>query len=122
MKNLVIIGTGGFAREVFWNAQMASGFDSEWRFKGFLDGDTKLAAEEYAKLPEGEKILGDINNYEIDADDVFTCAVGTPEVRKKLIDKILARGGQFINIISERATIFAASKIGTVSLSAWEVA
>ena len=112
MKNLVIIGTGGFAREVFWHAQMASGFDSEWRFKGFLDGDVKLAAEDYAKLPEGEKILGDINNYEIDADDVFTCAVGAPGIRKKLIEKILSRGGQFINIISERATIFAASKIG----------
>ena len=112
MKNLVIIGTGGFAREIFWHAQMSSGFDSEWTFKGFLDGDVKLAAEEYAKLPEDGKVLGDVDGYEIDADDVFTCAVGIPSVRKKLIEKILARGGKFINIISERATIFAGSSIG----------
>ena len=112
MKNLIIIGTGGFAREVFWHAQMASGFDSEWTFKGFIDGDVKLSAEDYAKLPEEGKILGDIDSYEIDADDVFTCAVGTPSVRKKLIEKILSRGGKFINIISERATIVPASKIG----------
>ena len=112
MKNLVIIGTGGFAREIFWQAQMSSGFDSEWTFKGFLDGDVKLSAEEYAKLPEDGKILGDIDGYEIDANDVFTCAVGTPAIRKKLIEKILARGGQFINIINERALIVPASKIG----------
>ena len=112
MKNLIIIGTGGFAREVFWHAQMASGFDSEWTFKGFIDGDVKLSAEDYAKLPEEGKILGDIDSYEIDADDVFTCAVGIPSVRKKLIEKILARGGKFINIISERAHILPAAKIG----------
>lgn len=112
MKNLVIIGAGGFAREVYWHSQMASGFDSEWTIKGFLDGDVKLTAEEYAKLPGDVTMLGDVDSYEILPDDVFTCAVGTPEVRKKLIEKILARGGEFINIISEYAHIFPAAKIG----------
>ena len=112
MKNLIIIGAGGFAREVYWHSQMASGFDSEWTIKGFLDGDVKLTAEEYAKLPGDVTMLGDVDSYEILPDDVFTCAVGTPEVRKKLIEKILARGGEFINIISEYAHIFPAAKIG----------
>lgn len=113
MKNLIIIGAGGFAREVYWHAQMASGFDSEWTIKGFLDGDVKLSAEEYAKLPGDATILGDVDNYEILPDDVFTCAVGTPAFRKKLIEKILNRGGKFINIISEYAHIFPAAKLGT---------
>lgn len=112
MKNLIIIGAGGFAREVYWHSQMASGFDSEWTIKGFLDGDVKLTAEEYAKLPGDVTMLGDVDSYEILPDDVFTCAVGTPAVRKKLIEKILARGGEFINIISEYAHIFPAAKIG----------
>ncbi|MBQ7198218.1 MAG: NeuD/PglB/VioB family sugar acetyltransferase [Selenomonadaceae bacterium] len=112
MKNLIIIGAGGFAREVYWHAQMASGFDSEWTIKGFLDGDVKLSAEEYAKLPGDVTLLGDVDSYEIHPDDVFTCAVGTPAVRKKLIEKMLARGGKFINIISEYAHIFPAAKIG----------
>ena len=112
MKNLVIIGAGGFAREVYWNAQMASGFDSEWTVKGFLDGDVKLTAEDYAKLPGDTALLGDINSYEIDSNDVFTCAVATPSVRKKLIEKILSRGGKFINIINEHARIFPSAVIG----------
>lgn len=112
MKNLIIIGAGGFAREVYWHAQMSSGFDSEWTIKGFLDGDVKLSAEEYAKLPGDVTLLGDVDSYEIASDDVFTCAVGTPEVRKKLIEKMLSRGAKFINIINERAKIFPAAKIG----------
>ncbi|MBR5914494.1 MAG: NeuD/PglB/VioB family sugar acetyltransferase [Selenomonadaceae bacterium] len=112
MKNLIIIGAGGYAREVYWNAKMSSGFDSEWTIKGFLDGDVKLSAEEYTKLPEEGKVLGDVDSYEIEPDDVFTCAVGTPAVRKKLAEKILSRGGKFINLISERATVFPTAKIG----------
>ena len=110
MKNLIIIGVGGFAREVYWHAQKSSGFGEEWRIKGFLDGDVKLAAEEYELLPE--KVLGDVDGYEICADDVFTCAVGSPKVRRHLVEKILARGGEFINLISNLAQIIPTAKIG----------
>lgn len=110
MKNLIIIGAGGFAREVYWHAQKARGFGVEWQIKGFLDGDIKLAAEEYELLPD--KVLGDVDNYEICADDVFTCAVGTPHARKILAEKILSRGGEFINLISSLAYVMPTVKLG----------
>lgn len=56
--------------------------------------------------------LGDVDNYKIEEDDVFTCAVGSPQVRKKLIKKILNRGGKFINIIGKSSTILPTAKIG----------
>ena len=92
MDNLIIIGAGGFAREIYWQAQMYLGFDSEWTVKGFLDGDVKLSAEEYAKLPGEVTILGDIVSY------VFNCAIGTPAVRKKLIKKVTV--GKYTCIMS----------------------
>ena len=110
MKNLIIIGVGGFAREVFWHAKKSLGFGVDWQIKGFLDGDVKLAPEDYELLPE--KVLGDVNTYEICADDVFTCAVGSPKARKILVEKILSRGGNFINIISELAEIVPTAKLG----------
>lgn len=110
MKNLIIIGVGGFAREVFWHAKKSLGFGVDWQIKGFLDGDVKLAPEDYKLLPE--KVLGDVDTYEICADDVFTCAVGSPKARKILIEKILSRGGNFINIISELAEIVPTAKVG----------
>ena len=110
MKNLIIIGVGGFAREVYWHAQKSIGYGVDWQIKGFLDGDIKLAAEEYELLPD--KVLGDVDNYEICASDVFTCAVGTPKARKVLAEKISARGGEFINLISTLAYIMPTVKIG----------
>ena len=110
MKNLIIIGVGAFAREVYWHAKKSLGFGVDWQIKGFLDGDVKLAAADYELLPE--KVLGDVDNYKICADDVFTCAVGSPHARKILVEKILVRGGEFINIISELAEIVPTAEIG----------
>ena len=110
MKNLIIIGVGGFAREVYWHAQKSIGYGVDWQIKGFIDGDIKLAAAEYELLPD--KVLGDVGNYEICAGDVFTCAVGTPKARRVLTEKILARGGEFINLISTLAYIMPTVKIG----------
>lgn len=110
MKNLIIIGAGGFAREVYWHVHQSCGFGDEWRIKGFLDGDVKISAAEYARLPAA--VLGDVNGYEICADDVFTCAVGTPKIRRRLVEKISARGGNFVNIISTHAYIMPTVKFG----------
>ena len=110
MKNLIIIGVGGFAREIYWHAKDSIGYGVEWQIKGFLDGDVKLSAAAYELLPE--KVLGDVDTYEICAGDVFTCAVGTPKARKVLIEKILARGGEFINVISKLAKIIPTAEIG----------
>ena len=112
MKNLIIIGVGGFAREIFWHAQNSEGFEVDWKIKGFLDGDIKLSEEDYKKLPANVPVLGDVDNYKICEDDVFTCAIGTPQVRKKLIEKILSRGGEFINLISKDSYIVPSAKIG----------
>ena len=112
MKNLIIIGAGGFAREIYWHAPECVGFGSDWTVKGFLDGDVKLSAEEYQKLPSEVPLLGDIDSYEIEPDDVFACAIGTPAVRKKLVEKILPRGAEFINVIHRRATVMPRAKLG----------
>jgi len=110
MKNLIIIGCGGFAREVYWHAQKSVGYGVDWQIKGFLDGDVKLAAAEYELLPD--KVLGDVDGYEICADDVFTCAVGTPKARKILSEKICARGGEFVNLISALAYVMPTVEFG----------
>ena len=110
MKNLIIIGVGGFAREVFGQAHDAQGFGVDWQIKGFLDGDVKLATKDYELLPA--KLLGDINSYEICADDVFTCAIGTPSARRNLSEKILNRGGKFINIINKLAYVLPTVELG----------
>jgi len=103
MKKLIIVGTGAFARELHGYLKHCLGYGVEWEFKGFIEGDVKLGEEDYAKL--SGPVLGDVFNYEIGKDDVFTCAMGVPEVRKKIINIMLERSAQFISIIHETAII-----------------
>ena len=110
LKHLIIIGVGGFAREVYWHAQDSLGYGTEWDLKGFLDGDVKLPEEEYQKLEL--PVLGDINSYHIEEDDVFICAIGDPAIKKKLIEIILQRDGKFINLIHKTAIIHGNAKMG----------
>ncbi len=110
MKHLIIIGVGGFAREVYWHAQDSLGYGQDWDLKGFLDGDVRLSDKEYNKLPL--RVLGGINSYDIQEDDVFICAVGDPCVKAKLVKCVVERGGKFINIIHKTARICETSKMG----------
>lgn len=98
MKNLIIIGVGGFAREVYGHAKTAKGYMSEWVLKGFLDGDIKLASEEYDKL--SLPVLGTVDDYEVSSNDVFICAIANPNVRKRLTKTIADKDGIFINLVS----------------------
>jgi len=110
MQHLIIIGIGGFAREVYWHAQGSIGYGEDWDIKGFLDGDVKLAPEEYEKLDR--PVLGDVFSYDIQEDDVFICAVGDGGLRKRLTEPIRTRGGTFINLIHKTAIIQGHVKMG----------
>ena len=110
MKHLIIIGVGGFAREVYWHAKESIGYGVEWDIKGFLDGDVKLGYDEYEKLEL--PLLGNVNEYKIMEDDVFICAIGNGAIRKKIVEHMLHRGSEFISLIHNTAIIQGNVKYG----------
>lgn len=110
MKHLIVIGIGGFPRELYDHSKGSIGFGTEWDFKGFLDGDKKAPDWEYERLPM--PLLGDIFSYEIEEDDVFIVAVGAPHIKKRLVEIIEKRGGKFISVIHKSAIIQERAKIG----------
>ncbi len=110
MKHLIIIGVGGFAREVYWHAKASLGYGETWDLKGFLDGDVKLPDEEYDKLEM--PVLGDTAEYKIEKDDVFFCAIGNGAARKRIVEHMLAKKAKFINIIHHTALIQGNVKYG----------
>lgn len=108
MKHLIIIGARGFGREVYDLAldciEAGAGFD----VKGFLDDKTD-ALDGFEDYPP---ILSSVEDYEIEEDDVFTCGLGEPQWRKIYTEKILAKGGKFISLISPHAIIRRNAHIG----------
>lgn len=105
--NLVIIGASGLAREVYDLAHVCYGHDPNFKVKGFLsDGPSQIEEMGYPK------VLGTVAGYEIEAGDVFFCAIGKVTDRRKTTEIILAKGGEFINLIHPTAIISPSAKIG----------
>lgn len=108
MKNLIIIGARGFGRECFELFNNKKGHLFQYRIKGFLDDKTD-ALDGYKGYPP---ILGPTETYVVQKNDVFFCALGDPEQRKKYVGIILGKGGNFISCVSDYAIINPTAKIG----------
>lgn len=107
MKNLVIAGAGEFGRELYWTILDAEGYGRDFIIKGYVDA---AAPSTFTKLQV--PVLGTPDDYEIQEDDVFTCAIGSPGSREKVIKSLLNRGAEFINIIHKTAIIHGNVKYG----------
>lgn len=108
MKNLVIIGAGGLAREVYDLAYACYENDPDFKVKGFLsDGPSKIKEMGYPP------VLSKVAEYEVEEGDVFFCAIGNIFDRKKTVEIILEKGGEFINLIHPSANISPSVKLGT---------
>ena len=100
MKNLIIIGARAFGREVYCLA-IESLPKTEYKIKGFLD-DNENALADYSNYPN---ILSSVEDYVVESDDVFVCALGDVAYKKKYVDMIKQKGGAFISIIHPNAII-----------------
>ena len=96
MKGIIIIGAGGFGREMLaWARQSRS----LWPVKGFLDDNPQALAGFAKDVP----VLGGTEDYVPQPDDLFVCAMGRVEYKRRSIERIRARGGVFTEIIHRSA-------------------
>ena len=54
MKDIVIIGAGGFGREVAWLIERINNESPTWKIKGFIDDNEQL----WGKQEDNYKVLG----------------------------------------------------------------
>lgn len=101
MENLVIIGAGGFGREVWAWAEQSVQFEREWKLKGFIDDN--LDALENRRSPG--QILARIQDYQPTAGDVFVCAIGIPVIKRSVSELIESRGGKFTRLVHRTAVL-----------------
>lgn len=108
MKQIVIIGARGYGRVVCNIVKECIKSGVEYAIKGFLDSN-KCALDGYNGYPP---ILSSVEDYDIEEDDVFVCAMGSVKYKKIYASIVLQKGGKFINIISNTAHIMQNASIG----------
>lgn len=108
MKDLLIIGARGWGREVYNMLPDCLGYGTDYYIKGFLD-DNENALVGKLGYP---KIISSVENYEIKSNDVFVCALGSSSWKKYYVEKVLSKGGEFINLINKTASVQKNAQIG----------
>lgn len=108
MKNLIIIAAGGCGREVLQWAKDINKFEKRWNILGFLDDNPNALDNKKCSVP----ILSSVDEYSIGEDDEFVCCIGNSEIRKRVIEKMKAKGAHFTTIIHPNAVIADSCTIG----------
>jgi sugar O-acyltransferase (sialic acid O-acetyltransferase NeuD family) len=107
LLDIVIVGAGGFGREVYRWAK-DSFPPTEYRIKGFLsDRPCELDGFGYE-----EKILGDDLSYSIEENDRFLFAIGNIEAKKRIVARMKVRSAQFLTLIHPTAVVAPSARIG----------
>lgn len=83
MKKIVIIGFGGFAKEVKWLIEDINRFSKEWDIVAFLD-DNPINK---GKSIDGIPVIGKIEDIILDKNKevYYTCAIADPITRKNIV-------------------------------------
>lgn len=108
MKDIVIIGAGGFAREVAWLLEEINGKNLEWNLLGFIDDNT----ENIGKELNGYKILGDTEYLNTMSKDIYAViAIGNGKIREQVVSRLKSR--KFANLIHPAVKISNTNLMGT---------
>jgi len=100
-KDLIIIGAGQFGRELYSWTLDAIRTGCDLNVKGFLD-DNPDSLENYKY---NTKVISGVDAYKPQKNDVFICSIANIKAKMRCCHKILAKGGQFINLIHPTAVI-----------------
>lgn len=83
MKDIVIIGAGGFGREVAWLIEEINKEKPTWNIIGFVDDNEEVQGESF----NGYKVIGTIDWLKKQKVNVVS-AIGDPITKKKVFDRL----------------------------------
>ena len=107
MYNIVIVGAGGYGREVYYLAKDSFDF-SKYQIKGFLSNN-KSDLDNFDMKVE---IIGDPDYYEAKENDRFLFAIGNIETKKRLVKRLKNKGAKFLTLIHPTSRVVETAKIG----------
>lgn len=108
-RGIVLIGAGGFGREVRQYARDAARAQPGYFVKGFLDD----VPPDLEALGVPEPVLGDTDSYAFEENDRALIAIGDPAVRLELAERLERRGVKFVTLVHPLAYVSESATLGT---------
>ena len=110
-RRILVVGAGGFGREVLQWARDAWPGDSG-KIVGFLSDDSHVLDGHPGTLP----ILGSPDTFEPQPTDGLVLAIGIRGVRREVAEQLAARGARFLTLIHPTAIVADTAVIGPGSV------
>lgn len=111
MKDLIIVGAGGFGREVAWIIETINENEPTWNILGFVDDDVSLIG----CIIGNYKILGD-TNYPITKNVNIIIAIADTRIRRDIYEKYRDKNLLFPSLIHPKAEISKSTNVGFGSI------
>lgn len=101
MKKIIIVGAGGFGRELLQWIKDINKVNQTWEIMGFIDDN--LNALDGVEIDYG--VIGTIKDWNPKEDEEFALAFGSPELKRKIVSLLKAKGAKFATIIHPTALL-----------------
>lgn len=110
IRDLYIIGAGGFGREIAWLAERINAVNPTWDIKGFIDDNQTVQGTQRGNY----RVVGTCNMLETMDEEVWVvCAIGASHVRRKVIEKVSQfKNVKFATLIDPSVLMSPSVKIG----------
>jgi sugar O-acyltransferase (sialic acid O-acetyltransferase NeuD family) len=108
MTKILIIGAGGYGRELLQWIKDINDVKPTWEIAGFLDDNLNALNGVECDYP----LLGRVCDWQPVENEVFALAIGTPRTKEKIVSTMKARGAKFASVIHPTATLTQFSKYG----------
>jgi sugar O-acyltransferase (sialic acid O-acetyltransferase NeuD family) len=108
VDEILIVGAGGFGREVLTWLKDLDGYGSSFVIKGFLDDNPQALGEINAGLP----IVGTLRDYQPSPRERLVLALGIPKVKKIAVEITKARGARFFSLVHPSAAVKERTQLG----------
>ena len=108
MKNIYILGAGGFGRELLWWIKDINKVSPTWEIMGFLDDNLNALDG----VDCDYKVVGTIKDWQPKEDEEFALAFGTPALKRRIVQIMKDKGAKFATIIHPTALVSEYAKYG----------
>jgi len=112
MKDIIIVGAGGFGRETLYLIESINEVSKKWNIKGFIDDNFDALQKAKCKY----KIIGTIKDWIPSDNEVFALGISSPKTKESVINLLKSKGARFVTLISPSVKILNNTEIGEGSV------
>lgn len=108
MQDLIIVGAGGFGRELLQWIKDINRVEPKWNILGFIDDNLNSLDN----LSCDSKVIGTIEDCQPKDGQCFVMGIANPSLKESITRELKTKGAHFVSIIHPTAIVADNAKIG----------